>query len=159
MLYVCLRLCTFMFLLPMCLCNSVLCTLLHFTPLYYLCVLSCQNYLFALCCIFEKGTFNTSALSFVILVFLLLVPIFLPWFLCPCFSVLSLLSYCNSSNILRTKKWIFSKFHWFLLKGCLELSLFQHFTWKWFYLTIFNHSHSHPFTRKECKKSTGTRFF
>ena len=146
MLYVPLRLCTFMFLLPMCLCNSIICTLLHFTPLYYLCVLSCQNYLFALRCVFEKGTFNTSALSFVILVFLFLVPIFLPWFLYPCFSVLSPLSYCNSSNILRTKKWIFSNFFFFFFfyQGFLSRTFTIHGTagkGEGIYLTPLYHFH------------------
>ena len=48
--------------------------------------------------------------------FLFLVPIFLPWFLCLCLSVLSSLWCCKSSNIHRTKNFIdfFKRLSWTL---------------------------------------------
>ena len=53
---------------------------------------------------FFKNACNTSVLSFVIAMFLFWEPIFLPWYFCPRFSVLSSLWCYKSSNILRTKK-------------------------------------------------------
>ena len=73
----------------------------HFYALYCLCLYTfcafvCVSYLH---CAFYKDTCDTSALSFVTPVFLFLVSVFLPGFLCPCFSVLSFLWCCESSNI------------------------------------------------------------
>ena len=73
----------------------------HFYALYCLCLYTfcafvCVSYLH---CAFYKDTCDTSALSFVTPLFLFLVSVFLPGFLCPCFSVLSFLWCCESSNV------------------------------------------------------------
>ena len=66
-----------------------------------------------------------------------LVPIFVSWFFCPYFTVISSRWCCTSSNVLRTKEKNILKISWMFLQPCLELWLFRHFTFKWFYFTIF----------------------
>ena len=89
-------LCALVFHAPLCLCNPFLCTLLPMS-MYFTCLCVCYDIrTIYLHCAFLKHACNNSVLF--------LVPFFLPWFLCPCFSVLSSHWCCKSSRIFRTKE-------------------------------------------------------
>ena len=85
------------------LCFTCPCTYtIHFYALYcrflytlhaFVCVNASRLVIYT---VFLKHACNTSVL--------LLVPIFRPWFLCLCFSVLSSLLCCKRTNIFRTKE-------------------------------------------------------
>ena len=147
MLYAPVCLCAFVFHVPMCLCNSFLCTLLPMS-IYFTC-LCCVNTsgLLIYTAFFEKHTCYTSVLF--------LVPIFPPWFLCPCFQCFRIFDVLRAQTYLGPKKRMFSKFHWFVFKR-----LSWTFTISTFYLemVLLNHIPPTPthirFAWREGKKST-----
>ena len=135
---------------------------IHFYAFYCLCLYTLRAFV----CVNTSGPFIDIAFFKKILVISVLFLLWYQYFFSSClfsshdfsahvFQWFHPFDAVRAQTYLGPKKWIFWKLHWFFFKKTVlnfhyfDILLGNEFTWPY-----STHSHPHPFTRKEGKKST-----